>query len=65
MTDEQCAEKIAEVSPLDYEEALAALKAGNGSRETALEILDSIADYQRDLDGIAKARTRLRELSPP
>jgi hypothetical protein len=63
MPYEELAAKIAEVSSMEYEDALAALQAGNGSKETALEILRASREYKQDLEGIEKARRKLRDLA--
>lgn len=60
MTDQALASQIAEISPLSYESALAALRTGGQTRELALSILDSAEKYKQDLQQISEARQKLR-----
>jgi hypothetical protein len=63
-SDERLAGQIAEISPLEYEDALAALKEGGKLRELALSILESEAAYEKDIRQINGARAKLRQAIP-
>jgi hypothetical protein len=64
MDDRDLAKKIAEISPLSEETALAALQAGGRSRELALNILETEQKYAADNASVAAAKKKLDDLIP-
>jgi hypothetical protein len=64
MNDQERARKIADISPLAYDTALAALEAGGRSRELALSILETETQYAADNASVAAAKKKLADLIP-
>jgi hypothetical protein len=60
-SNEHLAERIAEVSSISHDDALAALSAGGRLRESALSILRTAERYEQDRRSIDESRRKLRE----
>jgi N-acetylmuramic acid 6-phosphate (MurNAc-6-P) etherase len=64
VSNQELATRLAEISSLSEEDALAALQAGGRPRELALSILESQKEFEKQQQQLAAAKEKLRELTP-